>query len=233
MAELRTDLPPNMPDRMQRLPLSDRGFPVPWFVQWLEEQGSDKATPVGEGYPEFRMMRPEALHAAIVQKRCWVCGDTLGRFMSFVIGPMCGVNRISAEPPCHRDCAEWSARACPFLSKPQMVRRESGLTEKVDEMPGDGILRNPKVALVWTCEGYRTFPDGKGKSLIEIGPSTDVAWFSRGREATRSEVIEAIDSGMPLIEETVNPELSEEQREAALFDLKTKRDYVVDVLAPA
>jgi hypothetical protein len=35
---------------------------------------------------------------------------------SFVVGPMCGINRNSAEPPSHKECAQWSARNCPFLS---------------------------------------------------------------------------------------------------------------------
>lgn len=228
---MRSDLPDGMPSRMAKLPLSERGYPVPWFVQWLEEQGSDTPTPIGEGYPEFRMMRGEALDTAIVQKRCWICGEPLGRFMSFVLGPMCAINRTTAEPPSHRDCAEWSAKACPFLSRPQMVRREAGLTENVADMAGHGILRNPKVALVWTCEGYKLFPDPNGKKLIQIGPATDVAWFSKGREATREEVLESIDSGMPLLEEGIVG--TDEEQDAARLLLKSQRDGVVEKLLPA
>lgn len=146
--ELRPDLEP-LPDRMKGLSVS-RGYPVPWFVAWRD------------GEPEFRCMDPEKLVLAIRCKRCWVCGGVLGKFMTFVVGPMCGINRTSAEPPCHRECAQWSARNCPFLSKPQMDRRENDLPENIVEAPGFAIRRNPGVTLLWTTKGYTLFGDGRG-----------------------------------------------------------------------
>lgn len=230
---LRGDLPPDLPDRMKKLPLSSRGYPVPWFVQWIESEGSTTPTPIGQGYPEFRMMRPEAWKAAVQQKRCWVCGGSLGAYLSFVIGPMCAINRTTAEPPCHRSCADWSARACPFLAKPKMVRREAGLpTEGKGEMPGVGITRNPGVAMVWTTRSYKVFPDGKGKYLINMGEPTNVDFFARGREATREEVLESIDSGLPILEESLKDE-PPDMIERGRAELKRLRDKVVTELVPA
>jgi hypothetical protein len=34
---------------------------------------------------------------------------------------------MSAEPPSHRECAEYAVRACPFLTRPLAVRNERGL----------------------------------------------------------------------------------------------------------
>src|SRR5215510_204714 len=109
--ELRANLPP-LPRRMQSLPVSDRGFPVPWFVPWVN------------GQPEFRAMDGRKFELAVGKKLCWVCGQPLGTRFAFVVGPMCGINRISSEPPSHRECAEFSAMGCPFLSMPKMVRRD-------------------------------------------------------------------------------------------------------------
>jgi hypothetical protein len=97
-----------LPDRMRSLKISDEGFPTPWFVPWID------------GKPEFRGMVGEKLGIALRHKRCWICGQPLGKYLTFSIGPMCAVNRNIAEPPSHLSCAEYSVRACPFLSNPRM-----------------------------------------------------------------------------------------------------------------
>jgi hypothetical protein len=112
---LRKDLPVGIPDRIRNLPVDERGYPVPWFVDWID------------GKPEFRAMDGRKFDRCINEKLCWVCGERLKKHVAFVIGPMCTITRTSAEPPSHLDCAEWSVKACPFLSKPQMKRREDDL----------------------------------------------------------------------------------------------------------
>lgn len=176
--------------RLQRLPVDDRGYPVPWFVAWVD------------GKPEFRAMDGAKWLLAVRERRCWVCGDRLGAYMTFVIGPMCGINRTTAEPGCHLDCAEWSARNCPFLSRPQMVRREDDFLNNehlVEESAGTAITRNPGVALLWTTKQFHVFNDGQGKPLIHLGDPTAVRWYAEGRPATRAEVLQSVDSGFPAL----------------------------------
>src|SRR5258708_35755545 len=109
MSQLKTTEP--LPSRMLSLPIDDRGYVVPWFVDWID------------GKPEFRAMDGKKFVRAVREKLCWVCGERLGRYMTFVAGPMCGINRTSSEPPSHLECARWSARNWPFLSNPEMIRR--------------------------------------------------------------------------------------------------------------
>src|ERR1041385_2432550 len=97
----RTDLP-ELPARLRKLPV-ERGYPVPWFVAFVD------------GHYDFRVIGPGKIARAVQENRCWICGDTLGSYLCFPIGPMCAINRVTSEPPSHRECAEWSARACPFL----------------------------------------------------------------------------------------------------------------------
>lgn len=87
-----------IPARMRRLPRDKHGRVVPWFVAFVD------------GQPDHRIARGEAAEEALRFKLCWVCGNPLGANLTFVIGPMCVVNRVTAEPPAHRDCAIYSAQ---------------------------------------------------------------------------------------------------------------------------
>jgi hypothetical protein len=179
-----------LPQRMRELPLDERGFPVPWFVAWID------------GKTEFRAMDPRKWHQAVRKKLCWVCGQRIGAYLAFVIGPMCGVNRTTSEPPCHLDCARWSAQNCPFLSRPHMHRREAGMPEQVcPNDQGIPIARNPGVALVWVTKSYSIFRDEKNHPLIEIGEPEAVEFYAEGRVARRAEIEESVRTGLPILEE--------------------------------
>jgi hypothetical protein len=186
----------DLPLRMRALRVDDRGYPVPWFVDWVD------------GKPEFRAMDPTKWTRAVKDGLCWVCGNPLGRHRVFVIGPMCAVNRTTSEPPCHLECAEWSAINCPFLSRPKMVRRED---EEINNATlatgaaGSAIPRNPGVALLWITHrgGYKLFPAGPGGTgyLFALEAPDGVSWYCEGRTATRAEVAHAIDTGLPILRE--------------------------------
>lgn len=191
---------PEPPARIARLPM-DRGFHVPWFVAWID------------GKPEFRAADPVKHRLAITKRLCWVCGDILGRYLTFVIGPMCAINRISAEPPCHLECARYSAAVCPFLSRPHMERRENDLPEGAT-CPGVQIRRNPGATLLWTTRGYTIVPDSGRGLLFNIGDPESTEWWAEGRAATRSEVLASVDSGLPIL-----MEMAERQGPAAVKQL--------------
>lgn len=190
MNAIRPDLE-ELPVRLRALPVSDGGYPVPWFVAWVD------------GKPEFRAADASKFRDAIRFRKCWVCGEQLGRLMTFVIGPMCGINRTSAEPPCHTECARWSARNCPFLANAGRTRREDDAIDAVklqECMPGHAIARNPGVTLLWTTRDYRLFSDGRGGALLKIGDPISIECWREGRIATREEVDESIRTGIPILE---------------------------------
>lgn len=194
--KLRSDLPPLTP-RLAKLPVDERGYPVPFFVQWVDEK--NEPTDPGVGRPEFRMMDGKKWARCVKEKLCWVCGEPLGIYMAFPIGPMCSVNRVSSEPPSHLDCAQWSMKGCPFLSRPNMVRREDELTEaNKPNVAGMMIERNPGVMAIWVTRDYRVFKAPNGY-LLQIGDPFEVNWYTQGRAATREEVSKAIDDGLPTL----------------------------------
>ena len=192
---LRADVQPP-PKFMRDLPIDKRGYPVPWFVDWFN------------GEPEFRAMDMKKFVAATNNRLCWTCGQPLFGEEVFVIGPMCAVNRISSEPPSHRECAVYAATNCPFLSKPQMVRREGGLPGPKQPTGGVMVERNPGVTLLWYTKRHRMLetPERPGICaagvLFQIGRPFKVEWYKRGRPATRAEVEEAMESGLPILRET-------------------------------
>jgi hypothetical protein len=182
-----------MPERIARLPRDDASRPVPWFVQWID------------GKPDFRVMDGDKLILATKERLCWVCGQRLGKYVAFVLGPMCAVNRINAEPPSHLTCAQFSVRTCPFLSTPRMHRRERDLPEDTAAPAGIAIKRNPGAAAVWVTVSYRPFNPGNG-ILFRVGPPVDLFWYCEGREATRAEVMASIESGLPLLQKLADEE---------------------------
>ena len=174
--------------RIARLPRNHAGYPVPWFVAWID------------GEPDFRVMDGDKLARAVREKRCWVCGQRFsGPTVAFVIGPMCAVNRVSAEPPSHRDCGVYSAQACPFLANPHKRRREANKPAEATDPGGIMLARNPGVALVWITRDHKVVDDGRGGVLFRIGSPTRTLWFAEGRDATRAEVLASIDSGLPAL----------------------------------
>lgn len=201
MTELREGLPP-LPSRMWKLPVDARGYPVPWFVKWID------------GKPDFRVADGEKMRQALYGGRCWVCGERVGKYKTFVIGPMCAVNRVSSEPPCHLDCATFSAIACPFLKLPKAQRRDANIPEAAVNPAGEMIRRNPGVTLLWTTLSYKLFNDGNGGILFNIGDPVDAAWYAESRKATRAEVLESINSGLPILRE-----MAERQSPDALYQL--------------
>jgi hypothetical protein len=223
---LKAGLPP-LPDQIERLPRTEEGWPVPWFVQWFRDE--NEPGPPGEGYPDFRVIDSQKLISTIRSPapRCWVCGQTLGKHRVFTIGPMCSINRIISEPPSHRVCAEFSVKACPFLSQPRMRRNTKDLPEG-GSVAGVHIERNPGVTALWETLDYRAKFVDNG-FLFNIGEPTRVDWWTRGRAATLEEVLEAIGTGYPQL-----AELARAEGQRAVEELERRRRAVAKFLpAPA
>jgi len=180
-----------IPPQMSHLRISPEGYPVPWFVQWVNEE------------PDFRAFNAEKFRLAYTFDRCWLCGGKLGRYKTFVIGPMCMINKINGEPPSHRDCARYAAIACPFLTQPRMRRNEKDVEFMHRQTAGIAIGRNPGVAVLWTTYSYKLqrLPNG---ILFELGKPEHVEFYANGRPATRDEVLVSIVTGLPLLREADN-----------------------------
>jgi hypothetical protein len=192
----------DIPQRMKRLQISDEGYPVPWFVSWRN------------GKPDFRAVDTVKLVIAARLKKCFLCGENLGIHMTFVIGPMCAVNRTSAEPPAHHSCALYAVKACPFLTQPRMRRNEKNIPIDATQPAGEMIRRNPGVSLLWTTRKYFTQRLSNGV-LFKIGDPETLEFWAEGQHATKQEVLASINSGLPILQE-----MAEEEGQIAVAKLK-------------
>lgn len=174
------------PLNMAQLKKDSAGRPVPWFVAWID------------GKPDHRILEPDKVTLALKTNLCWLCGRPLQTYKSFVVGPMCGVNRISSEPPSHTACAVYAAKVCPFMTTPGRDRRTANLPANRNAPPGIGLARNPGVTLIWTTRKYKvlTVPNG---ILFDMGEPAAFEWWAEGREAIRDEIIASIESGLPAL----------------------------------
>jgi hypothetical protein len=217
-----------MPPRIRRLPISEKGFPVPWFVTFFDSKG--EPCPTGEGTPDFRVFDTRKMKLAIDHNLCTICGEPLGVWKCFVIGPMCAITRTISEPPSHRECSVFSAQSCPFLTNPRMVRNEKGMIEEgqlrdgLVEAAGIPLQRNPGVCCVWVTKSFRMFRPHQGRPgvLFSIGRPEQVVWYCEGRRATRAEVMASIDSGYPTLEQ-----IARQEGPDALAALQTQREVAM------
>lgn len=210
-----------LPERMRGLRRDPRGFVIPYFVAWLDEHQHEVEPP--NGTPDFRILSPGRMARCKRERLCWLCGHKLGRHLVFAIGPMCAATRTTLEPPGHLECARYSVKVCPFLSRPRMRRNDAEMPEG-HWAPGTTIPRNPGVTALWVTRSYKTFAaeeSGAGTpgELITVGDPERVEWWAHGREATREEVVASIESGLPILRESADKQSVEARRDLEEFYL--------------
>lgn len=195
------DIP--IPQRMRSLPISDQGFPLPWFVARTYD-----GEPVPQAADPVKRLRAARLGL------CWCCGQPVGVYKAFVIGPMCMVNHVTSEPACHFECAEYAVKACPYLSHPNMQRNPT----EIGKVPPPGVMieRNPGVALIWTTRHFSSFRARDGGILFALGDPVHLLFFYEGRRATRDEIMESIKTGVPRLQAEAAKEGLKAETELAL-----------------
>jgi hypothetical protein len=165
MKTYRSDLPV-VPPRMRNLPVSAEGAPVPFFAAW------------SNGAPDIAVVDAPKLVACHQNGWCSICGEPLGQYKAFVLGPLGSVNRKSYDAPAHIDCAKFAA-----------VTRKMGIG----------------VALVWVTRCYSAVP-GRGYVMSKVGEPEQTFWYIDGRSANRQEVMESLQDALPALYEVAHAE---------------------------
>lgn len=214
-----------VPQFLSTRPRDSRGFIVPYFVTWHKD-GRHVPELTEGAEPDFRVANTERWINCVRFRWCWLCGKPLGRHLAFLIGPMCAITHTTSEPPEHKQCGEYAALVCPFMTRPRMRRNDSPFPVTIRaDAPGYHLDRNPGASALVTAKTYSVFKPhtgGKGR-LIRIGEFESVEWYAEGRRATRAEVDASIESGAPSLWE-----LAKRQGDGAERDLQS----FFDDLAP-
>jgi hypothetical protein len=174
----------NVPARIKSLPVSDHGYPIPYFVFFVD------------GTPDFRVMDPDKFARCVKQNLCWICGQSLGRHKAFSAGPMIAISKMSVEPPSHRECAVFAAQVCPFMLLPKSKRRDAALPSDTAVMGGGAVVeRNPGATVVWVTTGYDAVRNGNDLFFTPHEPS-EILWFAEGVPASRAVAEDALNGSL-------------------------------------
>lgn len=168
-----------IPERVKKLPRDERGYPVPFFVQWFDETG--QPTEWGIGKPDQRIADERKQHICRTKNLCWICGDPLTYWIAFVGGPMSAHNAAFADGPMHVECAEFACMVCPHLAHPGAKRRPGGPMDET--YAPDGLIETPiekccvfitrRFTVLWTNPR-------KGRFLWRPAPAKEIRWFRAG-----------------------------------------------------
>jgi hypothetical protein len=178
---------PHAPDRIARLPLDRRGFPVPWFVSWRD------------GLPQFPVVDAAKLGLAWSDERCWVCGERLGVHRSWVMGPMSVIEGATPEPPSHHDCATFAAEACPHLTTDARYSDNFGAADGYAQQGNISKIRSAATA-IWVTRGRGATPFRAGGGILfKLDDPARLEWYAHGGKATDVDVRQAIAAVLPTL----------------------------------
>ena len=116
MFEYRKGLP-ERPEPIAELPIDERGYPVPYFVKYID------------GVPDFRVVDHAKVVNATIDRRCFICGSPLDDTFHFAMGPRSALFRQTNHGPSHKECIEYSLETCPFILYPNAQRRRAALPD--------------------------------------------------------------------------------------------------------
>lgn len=170
----------NAPREMLGRPIDHRGFYVPWFVTRKDENG----------HWDFQGLESSRVQDAHRRNVCFISGTPLGRHITFAIGPMCTINRVSGEWGGKRNVVEWSIKVCPFLSRP-LAKRPDMTGPEGHVTPGIMFPENPGILALWSCYTHDVRRNYHG--LFELGEPTDFSFWVKGERATKEQVAEAME----------------------------------------
>ena len=93
-----------VPKLMQDLQIDERGYPIPYFVPFVN------------GKPNFKYQDAKKKEICRKYMKCHICGNRLfDKSFWFICGPLGYLNHVSSDEAMHEDCARFSMKYCPHL----------------------------------------------------------------------------------------------------------------------
>lgn len=157
-----------MPERIQKLPMDHRGFPILYM------------TPVDAmGVPNFRGCDEAKRRLAAHYRLCCICGEKLGWWVRFVGGPENCTRRIFSDPPMHQECLDYGMAVCPFLLRSSEWLEMTKAAELRGEIPETGPVRFPDKWGIYITRSYTLVKAGP-TFLFKAAPAKEIRWCEMG-----------------------------------------------------
>lgn len=166
MNQQQKDVP--IPERMSRLPLDHRGYPIPVIVQ-------RSAT----GEPLFTVNDNVAHDKCTKYKLCPICGDPLGKELWFAGGPLSAFHPGGSyyDSPMHHECVSYAMQVCPYLALPGYVSNLAQVIPHLEKKVPGAIMvdptqraERPPLFVVVLAYGRSLLPQGSLVNLIHQRP---------------------------------------------------------------
>jgi hypothetical protein len=79
---------------------------------------------------------------------------------------MGAMNKVSTDPPMHKECAEFSLRACPHLFYERSARREAGLADLPTTSIPEMILEKPTAFFMIQASSFKLTMSPRNTPII-------------------------------------------------------------------
>ncbi|GLH30150.1 hypothetical protein WSS15_28000 [Acetobacter pasteurianus] len=170
-----------IPSRMLNLRRLNSGLPIPKFATWEGDK------------PNLTVMNRDFFGTALRNKLCWICGQKMGRFASFVGGPKSTASKCFVEPPMHRDCAEFAMQVCPYLVTGNNERKNklTPLEEKQHRSAGT----DPDNPIIFGMSISNDWHFISGENCFFLKNVAEVIWWKHGKLASSKEAEKAVLEG--------------------------------------
>jgi hypothetical protein len=128
-----------------------RGLPVPYI-----------ALIKPDGQPDFRVTDEMARRQVIVNRKCQLCAEPLGKYIFFVGGPEAAKANQYYEPAAHLDCLLYAMQVCPFI----VGHKEHVDPEKIQSQMPEGITIHVSQAFTVVRNPYWVIKKATGYDLL-------------------------------------------------------------------
>lgn len=143
------------------------GFPIP-FTTLIKPDGS----------PDFRVTDQQQWAKCVTRGLCGLCGQALVYWQAFIGGEKCKETHLFFDPAMHIECAEFAAKACPFIVG---IKGYSIKTDR--DATADRLISSerPKLMYLFKTRGY-DLVKVDGKIYIKAQPFkfvTELPWIGK------------------------------------------------------
>lgn len=160
-----------MPERIARLPRTASGYPIPFFVAYVD------------GVPDLKLLDGRKQLVCIQNRLCGICGESVepGE-IAFITGPKGVENRVCTDPGMHEGCAEYAVHVCPFMVRPNARRSPK---HHPDSLPSMGAIdERPEKTAIYLTRHYVPRQTNSGAILIRLYAPIRLRWFVDGIEVS-------------------------------------------------